>query len=111
MVHGASGLFPTATRALHPACFELERHCETFRGSEGGQAIGVSTDRGSGFAGKTAGGDMYAGRNGNVYKNTGPGWSQYGNGSWSSVNSPGQRTRGTGCKTPPRERSQSREWS
>ena len=30
---------------------------------------------------------MYAGRNGNVYKNTGSGWSQYGNGSWSSVDS------------------------
>lgn len=61
----------------------------TIKGSEGGKAIGASTDRGSGFAGKTAGGDMYAARNGNVYKNTGSGWSQYGNGSWSSVNSPG----------------------
>jgi len=59
----------------------------TIQGSGGGKAIGVSTDRGSGFAGKTAGGDMYAARNGNVYKNTGSGWSQYGNGSWSSVNS------------------------
>jgi hypothetical protein len=59
----------------------------TVRGSEGGKAIGVSTDRGSGFAGKTAGGDMYAAKNGNVYKNTGSGWSQYGNGSWSSVDS------------------------
>jgi hypothetical protein len=59
----------------------------SIQGSKGGAAIGASTDRGSGFAGKTAGGDMYAGRNGNVYKNTGSGWSQYGNGSWSSVNS------------------------
>jgi hypothetical protein len=53
--------------------------------SKGGGAVGVNTKNGSGFAGKTAGGDMYAGRNGNVYKNTGDGWSQYGNGSWSSV--------------------------
>jgi hypothetical protein len=53
--------------------------------SKGGGAIGVNTKNGSGFAGKTAGGDMYAGRNGNVYKNTGDGWSQYGNGSWNSV--------------------------
>ncbi len=53
--------------------------------STGGGAIGVNTKNGGGFAGKTAGGDMYAGRNGNVYKNTGDGWSQYGNGSWSSV--------------------------
>ena len=61
----------------------------TIQGSGGGKAIGASTDRGSGFAGKTAGGDMYAARNGNVYENTGSGWSQYGNGSWSSVSSPG----------------------
>jgi hypothetical protein len=53
--------------------------------SKGGGAIGVNTKNGGGFAGKTAGGDMYAGRNGNIYKNTGSGWSQYGNGSWSSV--------------------------
>jgi hypothetical protein len=60
----------------------------TVRGSGGGKAIGGSTDRGSGFAGKTAGGDMYAGRNGNVFKNTGSGWDKYEHGSWNSVNSP-----------------------
>ncbi len=59
----------------------------TIQGSGGGAAIGAKTDRANTFAGKTAGGDMYAGRNGNVYKNTGSGWSQYGNGSWSSVDS------------------------
>jgi hypothetical protein len=53
--------------------------------SKGGGAVGVNTKNGNTFAGKTAGGDMYAGRNGNVYKNTGDGWSQYGNGSWSTV--------------------------
>ena len=57
----------------------------SIQGSRGGTAIGASTDRGSGFAGKTAGGDMYAGRNGNVYKNTGSGWSSYNNGSWNPV--------------------------
>ena len=57
----------------------------SIQGSRGGAAIGASTDRGSGFAGKTAGGDMYAGRNGNVYKNTGSGWSSYQNGSWNPV--------------------------
>jgi hypothetical protein len=31
---------------------------------------------------------MYAGHNGNVYKNTGSGWSSYNNGSWNSVNKP-----------------------
>jgi hypothetical protein len=60
----------------------------SIQSSKGGGVIGASTDRGNSFAGKTAGGDMYAGRNGNVYKNTGDGWSKYGNGSWSSVQSP-----------------------
>ena len=58
------------------------------QGSKGGGVIGASTDRGNSFAGKTAGGDMYAGRNGNVYKNTGSGWDKYEHGSWSSVKSP-----------------------
>jgi len=29
---------------------------------------------------------MYAGHDGNVYKNTGAGWQKYDNGSWNSVN-------------------------
>jgi hypothetical protein len=61
----------------------------TVKGSGGGKAIGASTDRGNTFAGKTAGGDMYASRNGNVFKNTGDGWSKYGgNGTWNSVKTP-----------------------
>src|SRR5207245_11336185 len=31
---------------------------------------------------------MYAGHDGNVYKNTGNGWQKYDNGSWNSVNKP-----------------------
>ncbi len=57
------------------------------QGSRGGAAVGASGKYNSGFAGKTAGGDMYAGRNGNVYKNTGSGWSSYNNGSWNPVQS------------------------
>lgn len=60
----------------------------SIQGSRGGAAVGANTKYGSGFAGKTAGGDMYAGHNGNVYKNTGSGWSSYNNGSWNSVNKP-----------------------
>jgi hypothetical protein len=56
--------------------------------SKGGAAVGgVGAGGNSGFAGKTAGGDMYAGHDGNVYKNTGSGWQKYNNGSWNSVNS------------------------
>src|SRR5439155_4090212 len=37
---------------------------------------------------KTSSGNMYAGHDGNVYKNTGNGWQKYDNGSWNSVNKP-----------------------
>jgi hypothetical protein len=56
--------------------------------SSGGKAAGASTAYGSTAAGKTASGDMYAGHDGNVYKNTGSGWEKYNDGSWSSVKPP-----------------------
>jgi hypothetical protein len=37
---------------------------------------------------KTAGGDVYAGADGNVYKKTSSGWEKYDNGSWSQVQQP-----------------------
>src|SRR5208282_3595992 len=39
--------------------------------SAGGRAVGVNTASGATAAGKNANGDMYATRDGNVYKNTG----------------------------------------
>ncbi len=39
-------------------------------------------------SGKTSSGDMYAGHDGNVYKNTGSGWQKYDNGSWNNVQKP-----------------------
>lgn len=56
--------------------------------SAGGKAVAGAGKYNYGYAGKTASGDMYAGANGNVYKNTGNGWQKYDNGSWSSVNKP-----------------------
>lgn len=56
--------------------------------SSGGKAVGSSTAYGNSAVGKTANGDMYAGHDGNVYKNTGSGWQSYNNGSWNSVNKP-----------------------
>jgi len=56
--------------------------------SAGGKAAGVSTAQGDSWAGKTANGDLYAGHDGNVYRNTGSGWQQYGNGGWHNVNPP-----------------------
>jgi hypothetical protein len=57
------------------------------RTSSGAGAVGASGANGS--VAKTSGGDMYATKDGNVYKNTGSGWNQYnGNGNWSSANKP-----------------------
>ena len=44
---------------------------------QGGDITGVA---------KSAEGDLYAGRNGNVFKKTDDGWSSYDNGSWNSTN-------------------------
>ncbi|NWG75427.1 MAG: hypothetical protein HXY24_12590 [Rubrivivax sp.] len=54
----------------------------------GAKAVGISTDYGSAFAAKSSSGDLYAGKDGNVYKNTGDGWQKYEDGSWSSVDKP-----------------------
>jgi hypothetical protein len=59
----------------------------TAQGSQGGSAAGVSTKYGTTAAAQTKNGNMYATHDGNVYKNTGSGWSSYDNGNWNSVNS------------------------
>lgn len=59
----------------------------TAQGSGGGSAAAASTKYGNTAAAKTSSGNMYATHDGNVYKNTGSGWSSYNNGSWNSVNS------------------------
>jgi hypothetical protein len=56
--------------------------------SAGGKAAGASSAWGNTAVGKTASGNMYAGHDGNVYKNTGNGWQKYDNGSWNSVSKP-----------------------
>lgn len=60
------------------------------QGSQGGKAVGTSTAYGNTAVAKTSSGDMYAGKDGNVYKNTGSGWQKYDNSSssWSTVNTP-----------------------
>jgi hypothetical protein len=61
------------------------------QGSQGGKAYGSSSAYGNTAAGKTSNGDMYAGHDGNVYKNTGSGWQKSnGSGGWSNVNSASQ---------------------
>jgi len=58
----------------------------SIQGSQGGAAVGASTKYGDTAAAKTSSGNMYATHDGNVYKNTGSGWSSYDNGNWNSVN-------------------------
>ncbi|HXT78451.1 MAG TPA: hypothetical protein VN702_02715 [Acetobacteraceae bacterium] len=56
----------------------------------------------SGGAVKTSGGDVYAGRDGNVYQHTDSGWSKWNNGGWSPVQPPsnsGSRTQPTSQRT------------
>ncbi len=61
------------------------------QGSQGGKAYGTSTAYGNTAAGKSSNGDMYAGHDGNVYKNTGSGWQKSnGSGGWSDVNTTSQ---------------------
>jgi len=59
----------------------------SIQGSQGGAAAGASTKYGDTAVAKTSSGNMYATHDGNVYKNTGNGWSSYDNGNWNSVNS------------------------
>src|SRR6185436_18889912 len=61
--------------------------------SRGGEAVTRAGPGGTAGVARSASGDIYAGRDGNVYKREGGGWSQYnnGNGNWNSVQTP-QRT-------------------
>ena len=56
--------------------------------SSGGKAVGKSSASGTTVVGKTGGGDVYAGHDGNVYKKTDSGWQKYEDGSWNSVERP-----------------------
>jgi hypothetical protein len=59
-----------------------------------GSAVTRRGDRGT--VGVGSGGDIYAGRDGNVYRREGDTWQKYGNGGWSNTDrQPGERPRGT----------------
>ena len=71
------------------------RHYSTAQGtvasaqtSSGGKVVGASGRSGTTTAARTASGDLYAGHDGNVYKNTGSGWQKYDNGSWNNAPKP-----------------------
>jgi len=62
------------------------------QGSGGGSAKGWNTSNSSGFVGQKGNGDVYAGKDGNVYRKTDSGWQQWngnggaGGGGWNDVN-------------------------
>lgn len=55
---------------------------------DGGGAVSRRGPQGGGFAGRTEGGDVYAGHDGNVYRNEGGSWQKYDSGGWNNVQQP-----------------------
>lgn len=82
-----------------------------FNASNGAQGAGYNTAHGSGGTVKTQGGDLYAGRDGNVYQHSSSGgWSKYDNGSWQPVTPPSNagQNRTTGSAQTQRQNYQQR---
>jgi hypothetical protein len=59
---------------------------------EGGKAVTHRGPESSGGIARTAGGDVYAGRDGNVYRNQDGTWQKYGDGGWTPVEPPPRKT-------------------
>ena len=77
----------TATQTAH-ATNNYGQTVAGARNTNGGKAIAGSGPTGSGGVAKAGNGDMYAAKDGNVYKNTGDGWNKYGgNGNWTPASS------------------------
>jgi len=59
------------------------------QGSGGGSMVSRNTPGpGGSFAGQSGSGDIYAGRDGNVYRKQGDSWQKYDNGSWNNAQQP-----------------------
>ncbi len=70
--------------------------------SSTGAAVAGYHNRNTGASGgvvKTQNDNVYAGRDGNVYKNTGDGWQKWNNGGWNPVKPPTTTGAGTGRQT------------
>jgi len=77
----------TTSRVTNNVTGATTRRTQT---SGGGSAVtrnGAGPGNNSGVA-RTGSGDVYAGRDGNVYRNTGSGWQKYDNGGWNSAPQP-----------------------
>src|SRR5262249_44310594 len=80
----AGNQWATTSRVTNNMTGVTTRRTQT---SGGGSAVtrnGAGIGNNSGVA-RSGSGDVYAGRDGNVYRNSGSGWQQYDNGGWNSV--------------------------
>ncbi|MCC6196883.1 MAG: hypothetical protein IT518_20715 [Burkholderiales bacterium] len=92
-----SSTISTPTQTIHTQSQSgAQGRAGAFSSTSGAKGAGVSGSGGNrAGAVQTAGGDVYAGADGNVYKKTDSGWQKYDNGSWNSVERPTrQRTGG-----------------
>jgi hypothetical protein len=80
----------TTSRYTNNVTGATTRRTET---SGGGTAVSRTGVGGRTTVGESGSGDMYAGRNGNVYRKQGDSWQQYGEGGWSGVDQPTQQQR------------------
>jgi hypothetical protein len=78
-------------------------------GAEGAGARGAGGN--SAGAVKTAGGDVYAGADGNVYKKTDSGWQKYDSGTWNQVQKPANAAQGPQSQRAANEAPQARPQS
>lgn len=65
------------------------------RTSEGAALVTGKGNNGRVTVGRTEDGDIYAGRDGNIYKNSGNGWQKYENGNWNSAGGSNVRSQNT----------------
>jgi hypothetical protein len=83
-ITGDSGSVTTETRRQNG------QSVTSIEGSGGGQGISVKDENGSRTTiGQSGSGDIYAGRDGEVFKKTDDGWQHYDNGGWQDVERPG----------------------
>jgi len=62
-----------------------------FETSEGGKGISQRSDDSNSFIGQSGSGDVYAGKDGNVYRRDESGWQQHGEDGWAPVEVPDER--------------------
>jgi hypothetical protein len=72
------------------------------QGSGGGEAITRRGPQGSSGVARTGSGDVYAGRDGNVYRKQGDSWQKWDNGSWSPADGAAARDRAASAGATPR---------